>query len=71
VWAWFRRRRPEPAVTASETDPHVGDADGRLDHETKYDHAVESEAEERRAAADRLRADPLSGRLETPPDDAA
>ena len=72
VWAWFRRRRPEPATAAPEVDPEVGDVEGRRrDHETKYDLAVEGEAEERRAAAERWRADPLSDRVETPPDDAA
>ena len=59
------------AAPESEAEPEVRAAESLSDQETRYDRAVAEEADERHAAAERLRADPLTERLETPPDDAA
>lgn len=65
---------PPPPVepeAASDADPTGREVESRLDEQTKYERAVDEEAEARRRAADQLRADPLTERLDAPPDDAA
>jgi hypothetical protein len=74
VWAWLRRTRPQPAL-AERPEPAAGEAarsaESSREETTAYERAGEAEAEDRLAVADRLRADPLTEQLETPPDEAA
>ena len=55
--------RPEPAP-AAEADPATREVESRSDDETKYERKLEAEIEERHAAAERLKNDPFTSRLE-------
>jgi len=63
---------PPPAepAHAAEADPGVREAESRLDDETKFERAAESEAEARHDVAERLKEEPVTQRPE-PPDEAA
>jgi hypothetical protein len=58
-------------VPAADADPAVREAESRLEDETKYDREGEAEVEKRHEASERVKEDPLTERVESPPDDAA
>ena len=55
---------PRESAAAEEADPATREMESRLDDETKYERKLEAEIEERHAAAERLKNDPLTARLE-------
>ena len=72
AWAWLRRRPSEPVAelppaggTTAEAppEPAAEPVDPEPAGETAYARELEAEAAERRAAAERLKNDPLTARL--------
>ena len=74
VWAWLRRRTKEPVAElppaggTSSTDEAVAaepvaEPAAEPAGETAYERELEAETAERRAAAERLKNDPLTERL--------